>query len=132
MPSAFHVPAGELTEGLEAYIRQSGVQLIYRVSDVRGRRTLGVAGVRTPEQALTILLSGTNLKPETDTSGAIALVPMRFAENGLDATKTDAGKREQRIRTTELEGILVTAQKRIERARDVPMAISVLSGDDLG
>ncbi len=130
-PRAFQVPAGEMAAGLEAYIRQSGVPLIYRVQDVRGLRTHGVAGMHTPEQALAMLLRGTGLKPERDPSGAIALVSSPSPAATSDRRKAGEPGRERPARTTTLDGVLVTAQKHVERVQDVPMAITVLGGGDL-
>ena len=61
-PRPFDLPAGDLSVTLEAYIRQSGAQLIYQPSDVRGRRSARVSGSLTPEEALDRLLAGTGLR----------------------------------------------------------------------
>ena len=40
----FNIPAGDLKAALDAYIAQTGDQLIFRPQDVTGRRTQGVSG----------------------------------------------------------------------------------------
>ncbi|WP_242112045.1 TonB-dependent receptor domain-containing protein [Luteimonas aquatica] len=132
----FRVPPGELATGLEAYLRQSGKQVIYRMADVRGLRTQGIAGTYSPEQALAVLLRGTRLTAEQDASGAIALVPMAAtrlpavtaakprSESGVAAPGSHAGP-------VTLDTMLVTAGKRVERIQDVPMAMSVLDAQAL-
>jgi iron complex outermembrane receptor protein len=71
---SFDIPGGELRQALDAYIRQSGAQLIYRTDDVRGTKTRGVAGALPSEEALKRVLAGTPFVVKRDASGAIAIV----------------------------------------------------------
>src|SRR3546814_14096747 len=70
----FNVPEGELKAALDAYARQSGLQVIYRIEDVHGTRSKGVQGALSVEDALKQLLEGTGLSVERDASGAMAIV----------------------------------------------------------
>src|ERR1700730_4598557 len=70
----FQIAAGDLGEVLDAYIHQSGRQLIYRVDDLRGVHSPGVAGEMSADEALAALLSGTGYWSVTDSSGAVAIV----------------------------------------------------------
>src|SRR5436309_3369023 len=65
------IPAGDLKSALDIYIRQAGVQLIYKLEDVRGLQTHGAHGTLSPEQALNQLLDGTGLIVQRDSSGAM-------------------------------------------------------------
>ncbi|MGJ4731214.1 STN domain-containing protein, partial [Luteimonas sp. SDU101] len=67
------VPAGELAAALEAYARQSGVELVYRSDQMRGVRTAGVRGL-PPSQALERLLRGSGFSARHDASGAVLIV----------------------------------------------------------
>src|ERR1700721_3387153 len=58
----FDIPAGDLKAALDTYIRQSGTQLIYRVDDVRGKKTHGVHGVLDSEEELNQLFSESGFK----------------------------------------------------------------------
>ncbi len=69
----FDVPAGSLRTALDAFIRQSGRQLIYR-GDVRSARSPGVRGARTAEDALNAILGGSGFVARADRSGAFAIV----------------------------------------------------------
>src|SRR6218665_2007123 len=69
----FDVAAGDLKAALDAYIAQAGVQLLYRVDDLKGLSTKGLKGNLPPEEALARLLEGTRLKVRRDESGAIVL-----------------------------------------------------------
>src|SRR6266567_4686271 len=70
----FQIAAGDLGDVLDAYIHQSGRQLIYRVDDLRGVRSPGVQGEMSADDALAALLSGTGFSSRTDSSGAVAIV----------------------------------------------------------
>src|SRR6266567_7655678 len=70
-PQRIDVPAGELTTALESLARQSDVELVYRMEQLKGLRTRGVSGTLTSSQAVTKLLEGTSLVIRTDASGAI-------------------------------------------------------------
>ncbi len=85
-PRPFDLPAGDLSVTLEAYIRQSGAQLIYQPSDVRGRRSARVSGSLTPEEALDRLLAGTGLRVARDSTGAMMIVRPQPGTAGEGAT----------------------------------------------
>src|SRR5882724_1783815 len=70
----FQIAPGDLGQALDAYIHQSGRQLIYRVDDVRGVHSPGVQGEMSADDALAALLSGTGFSSRTDSSGAVAVV----------------------------------------------------------
>lgn len=86
----FHVPGGDLKEALAAYVRQAGVQLLYREDDVRGLTTAGVRGRLSVEEALSRILVGTSLKVQRESSGAIAigrLAPVRKGDDTASAPR---------------------------------------------
>ncbi|HVW72519.1 MAG TPA: TonB-dependent receptor, partial [Rhizomicrobium sp.] len=66
------IPAEELGAALDAYIRQSGVQLIYNADDVRGVTSRAVGGVPATD-ALARMLEGTGLSASRDPSGAVII-----------------------------------------------------------
>ncbi len=70
----FDVPGGELKPALDAYIAQSGVQLIYKVEDVKDLSTRGVQGKIAPDAALDRLLDGTRLHIRRGQDGAMVLI----------------------------------------------------------
>jgi iron complex outermembrane recepter protein len=80
------IPAEDLNVALNAYIRQSGVQLIYNASDVAGVFSHPVHGVYAPTQALSELLGGTGIVAKSDSSGAIVVAKRadRRSENSSD------------------------------------------------
>jgi outer membrane receptor protein involved in Fe transport len=66
------IPAKSLGSALDDYIRQSGVQLIYKADDVAGLTSREVHGA-TPERALAGMLEGTGLTASRDASGAVVI-----------------------------------------------------------
>ena len=62
----FDVPAGDLKVALDAYIENSGKQLIYKVDDVRGVKTKGVDGRYAAGDALQAILDGTGYRVRAD------------------------------------------------------------------
>src|ERR1700724_4241368 len=69
----FQIASGDLGQALDAYIHQSGRQLIYRVDDVRGVHSPGVQGEMSADDALAALLSGTGFSSRTYFSFSLAI-----------------------------------------------------------
>ncbi len=119
----YDVPAGDLITALDAYTRQSGVQIIYRIADVSGVKSRGAQGAMSSDQALNQLLAGTNFQIRRDPSGAIALAQAGEGGNPQGGSAAGGG--------ATVEALIVTAQKREEDIQDVPIAISAFSQEDL-
>ena len=83
----FDVPAGDLKAALDSYARQAGVEVIYRVEDVRGAKTKGVHGALSAREALADILQGTGFAVRQDQSGALAVVRGNGDESGPGPTK---------------------------------------------
>lgn len=71
----FNVPAGNLANALDAYVRQSGRQIIYRSKDVARAHSPGAVGSLPADVALRGLLAGSGFSALEDPSGAAAIVP---------------------------------------------------------
>ncbi len=69
----FAIAGGDLATALDAYISQTGVQLIVSEDAVKGVRTSGVKGDLSPADALARLLSGTGFATHRE-DGAIGIV----------------------------------------------------------
>ena len=113
---AFNIPQGELKAALDAYVAQTGVQLIYRMADVQHVQTRGASGMLTDEAALALLLAGTPLATRRDANGIVV-----YHDDSSSATADDAG----------LTVVTVTAQKRPEAAQSVPISMSTFSARQL-
>jgi len=88
----FQIAAGDLGQALDAYIQQSGRQLIYRVDEVRGAHSPGVQGEMSADDALSALLSGTGFSSRSDPSGAIAIVRDDAVLSEIVVTATAGGQ----------------------------------------
>lgn len=115
----FDVAAGDLKTALDAYIAQAGVQLFYKVEDIKGLSTKGLRGHLSAEQALQQLLEGTRLKVRRDASGAMVL----FLAPPEDP--------KPRAEVSTLDSVMVTASRRREPVREVPLKVDVLQADAL-
>lgn len=115
----FDVAAGDLKAALDAFIAQAGVQLLYKVDDIKGLATKGLKGNLPPEQALARLLEGTRLKVRRDESGAMVIfvAPPEDPKPRADVSTLDA--------------VLVTASRRREPVREVPLKVDVLQTEAL-
>lgn len=148
----YDIPSGSLTDALNRFAEQSGVQLTYEAALTQGRSTAGLRGRFAPREALSLLLSGTGLAGRASgeggltiaraTSGAMMLDPMRLeitpAAYGA-AAGNDAGTDDESWRGS--DPILVTGHnQQIDAIStsgpwgnklviDTPYAISVVPQD---
>jgi hypothetical protein len=81
-PLAFDIPKGDLKAALDAYARQSGVQIIYRVDELQGVVSPGAHGLLEPLAALDAILAHTGFSVRQDRSGALAIVKASTAPRG--------------------------------------------------
>ena len=116
---SFEIPPGDLRSALETYAAQSGVQLVYKIEDVRGLATKGIKRSASSEEALQNLLEGTPLKVRRDAAGAIVL----FLAPAGAAAAADG--------VQQLDSVMVSANRRREPVREVPMQVNVLSTENL-
>lgn len=115
--TALEIPAGDLKAALDRYAAQTGVQLLYRDDDVNGRRSAGVQGRMSAEQALDALLAGTGLALRRDGNAVVIF---------RDAARAASAAVEKELTT-----VTVTAQKRSQSAQTVPIAMTALSAKTL-
>jgi hypothetical protein len=69
----FHIPSQLLASALEAYARESGIEVLYESSIVTSLESASVEGTYTPEMALQMMLSKTELKVRYARPNAITL-----------------------------------------------------------
>jgi iron complex outermembrane recepter protein len=133
-PKLVNVPAGELSVALQQLATQTGVEFVYSAEQLKGVRTPGVHGEYTAEKAVTKLLEGTKLKLTIHESGALLISDVRAGPASPSDTGTRApasAQSEESTQSIELEEIVVTAQKRMERLIDVPMAITAVTSVEM-
>ncbi len=119
----YRVPAGSLKSALDAYARQSGLQVIYKVDEVRRARSAGARGTVSAEAALASILSGTGFRAQRQSSGAIAIVqgtPIA-ASTVSPSGETDSEKAD----------IVVTGSRIARAGFDAPTPTTVVNQADL-
>lgn len=124
----FDVSSGDLKTALDVYIAQGGVQLLYKADDVRGLATHGVKGALSPQEALSRLLEGTPLLTRRGDDGAIVIYAAAGAAGAAGAPVAAAPGYE---RPQSLDSVTVTATRRREPVREVPMQVEVLKSETL-
>jgi hypothetical protein len=70
----FNIPSGDLKSALDAYARQTGVNLIIAGAEVNGVQTKGAQGDFSTDSALSRILSGTGFSMHRRSSGAIGIM----------------------------------------------------------
>src|SRR5580704_7803206 len=120
---AADIPAEPLAQALEAFARQTGLQLVYVSGVVRDQRSHAVSAGLGANEALTRVLEGTGLKFEYLTPRSIRILAAVVGPPREATTKTPSGD--------ELQEIMVTANRREENLQNVPMTIQVLTGATL-
>jgi len=137
-PGRIDLPAGELTTALNTLAKQSGTQLVYRADQLKGRRTSGVQGATTTDQALDRLLQGSGFQARRDSSGAVLIVQADAAPRRAPAPRPapqeappGGGAAQAEEPVTQLETLQVTGS-RIPRAQiEGPAPITVVTAEQI-
>ena len=117
------IPAQPLAQALEAFARQTGLQLVYVSGVVDDQRSRAVSAGLSANEALAGMLEGTGLKFEYLTTRSIRILAAVAVASPKETTKIPSGD--------ELQEVIVTANRREESLQDVPMMIQVLTGATL-
>ncbi len=137
-PGRIDLPAGELATALNTLAKQSGTQLVYRADQMKGRRTAGVQGAATTDQALERLLKGSGFEARRDASGAVLIVQADATPRRAPAPRPapqeappGGGAAQAEEPVTQLETLQVTGS-RIPRAQiEGPAPITVVTAEQI-
>lgn len=136
-PGRIDLPAGELTAALNTLAKQSGTQLVYRADQLKGRRTSGVQGATSTDQALDRLLQGSGFQAKRDASGAVLIVQADTTPRRAPAPRPapqeapPGGGAQAEEPVTQLETLQVTGS-RIPRAQiEGPAPITVVTAEQI-
>lgn len=118
----FDIPRQELGRALELFGKQSGKEIVFDSRQAQGKLSSPVRGTIEPGKALQSLLADTGLvsravNPDT-------FVVEKRSQTGSDPVAATPAAVEEEY--TGISEVIVTAQKRAERAKDVPASVSVL------
>lgn len=155
-----NLPARPVAEALNDLSEQTGVPVLFPYDLVKNRGANPVVGRYTLLQALAVLLTDTGLSGGLSDNGVVVISPtkpelpkqweetMKQSDNkqnkskqsffaGIAAlfaamtTSTNVMGEEASNKTSTLEEVIVTAQKREQNLLDTPISIAVLQGSDL-
>ena len=119
----FDIPAGELKSALDAYIKQTGQQIVYKSEDVKGKTSPGAHGTLSDQQALDALLKGTGLQLRRDESGAVVVFPAEAVAGGASATAAGEQKLEEVVVTATAISHLYITSRTVTRLDTDPMLL---------
>jgi iron complex outermembrane receptor protein len=115
----FSLASSRATDTIPEFARQAGIQIVAPADRLRDVKTPAIQGRYDTREALAMLVAGTGLRVASDDGRTITLV----AADPQGSGAAGGG--------AEVEGLIVTAQKREENIQDVPIAMSAFSQEDL-
>jgi outer membrane receptor protein involved in Fe transport len=125
----FDVPSGDLEQALKSYIAQTGVQLVFSASAVKGVRTNGAKSDVADETALSHILAGTGFVARHD-GGVITIV--RDARTSSNASAMEIAATSAPVASgASLETVTVTSSKIGGDVQNIPISITALSQEQL-
>jgi iron complex outermembrane receptor protein len=152
------IPAESLDLALRALAKDRGFQLVYLTENVAALETRGAIGDYTVDEALKKLLSDSRLEYKFVDDNTVSIFSKLNTTSSQTGDRADdvskegkadssgsfrlaqtpagiSGQIEQKSAAPQdsatLAEVVVTAQKRIERLQDVPVAVSAVSGQTL-
>jgi len=128
----FDIPDGDLGRALDVYTAQTGVQLIYAATEVRGVHTKGARGDLSASAALNRILTGTGFAMHQHSAGTIAIVHETPADR-VEAAPVETVRLASAspAAAASVETVVVTSSKIKGDIQTVPIAITALSQEQL-
>ena len=123
---SFDVPAQSAATGIPELATQADVQILVSADAVRGKSIRAIKGSMTVDQAVRRAAADAGLQVVTS-DGRTYTLAARAASTSGNASTSAAADDGGYVR----DEIVVTAQKRVESAQNVPIALTALSSDDL-
>ena len=97
----YNIPAGSLKAALDAYVDQSGRQIVYRADEVREARSMGIRGAATADAALAAILARSGFTTRVDGS-LIAIVQVPKAAQIASGTVPEESGRDPATSSPEI------------------------------
>ncbi|MET3666108.1 TonB-dependent receptor [Caulobacter sp. 1776] len=122
----FDIPAQPLSQALNQLALRSDREILFSSALTQGKRSDGLSGVFTAEAALQRLLSGTGLTVRLEGRSFLVVAAARPAK----ASTPDAPP-DRPPQPVAIDSVVVTALKRSSLARQTPISMTVVSGEQL-
>jgi outer membrane receptor protein involved in Fe transport len=120
----YDIPAQDAVGALQAFARQSDRQILFPYEAASGHRTPAIRGEMTEREALARLAESAGLEVSSDDGRTITLRPKPAAP------QPSGGPAEPGSAVT-VEELVVTANRREQQVKDVPMSVAAVSGVEL-
>jgi outer membrane receptor protein involved in Fe transport len=142
-PVNFNITATDLANALNQFARQSDRQIVFSSAATAGRRAKPLSGSYRPQEALDALLRDSGLVYDVAQDGTIVVSAGRSNTSTPGGVPAANPIRTAAVETTEsrasrsqgtpagAEEIIVTATKRSEKLREVPMSIAVIGNQEI-
>ena len=121
---AFDIKPQSMDQALIDFSKQAGFQVVADSANVAKFQTRGVSGTRPIKAALDELLAGSGLSYRVIGPDVITI-------EKRDGSTPQASSLDKKTDAVQLEGIVVTAQKRSELLLDVPVPVTSIRADTL-
>lgn len=134
------IPTQSLSGALTSLANQADLQILFSPGLVEGLRSAPLSGSYSGNEALRQLLAESGLEYTVDGADTVVIrqrnVPAQKAtgqDDGADSARATSRPAQTQTDFTDspLAEVIVTAQKRVERLQDVPLAVTAVSGDAL-
>ena len=124
-----------LSKALQELAAQTDMQIVYQSSVAKDLQTAGFSGEGTIGEVLDALLAGTGLTWRSVNERTVAVEPKSKGSSpsggGTNGTSVESPQEEVARPPAMAEEIVVTAQRRRQDIRDVPVSVTVMTGETL-
>ncbi|MEG8222527.1 TonB-dependent receptor [Sphingomonas sp. HH69] len=132
----FDIPAGSLGSAIARLGRQADVMVTVDPALVRGRRTSGLRGNHSSEQALNALLANSGLMARPDGRGGFVITtaratPARVAEPRPSRQAPAPARGEDAVTTQPEETIIVYGSRETGTLGEVASSVGIVTGKDI-
>ncbi|SDS37569.1 TonB-dependent receptor [Opitutus sp. GAS368] len=128
---AFDLPAADAAVTLKAFAEQSGREIVYAVDAVRGTRTNAVKGELLPQEALELMLAGTDLMATQSKGGLLAVKKAPDPKDQRAAQTTAPSARPNKEEVTELAKFTVTGSNIPTAANATSSPVTILGSKQI-
>lgn len=128
---AFDVSAQDPASAIRTFGAQAQLQILASAQDLKGKKLNPVSGDISTDAALSELLKGTGLDHRYVGERAVALVSDNAAAASNQLATPGAIANSAAPGESNLEEIVVTAQKKVERLHDVPVPVTAIRASAL-
>ncbi len=128
----YHLAAQPMNLALNALAERAGIQIIYNTDAVENIQTSPLDGRYTIEDALQRVLANHGLVYKFQDDKTVVIRKASSTDSGKEGLLQDGqGDAKGRMRRSGLEEIVVTAQKREQSLKDVPISVSAVTSEGL-